>query len=236
MVPFARPRLIFGLALGTEPRDVLDYLITRGGAGIPRWVAAADVADALVLTTWCWWEDRRRERQLLRKGLHLGLSLAELGAPLGMRTPQGTRDRLDRLDALLKFDRPDEQLTRTARREHSEHDARQDWIDQHRAEIRAILAAVLAQAARVGRSSLTDAETPSTDPQIEADRAEPDWLDELAADYNSDQLTPATLALAGLAAAEMRTRPTILNLDPKHRLHAVLRYLDTLRTRFAGEV
>ncbi|MDT7703001.1 MAG: hypothetical protein QOJ30_5326, partial [Pseudonocardiales bacterium] len=101
--------------MGTAPRDVLDYLARRGPAGIPRWVAAADTADALILSTWCWWDDRRREHRLLRTGRSLGLSLSELGAPLGITTRRGTQDRIDRLDALLRYDRPDEQLTRAAR-------------------------------------------------------------------------------------------------------------------------
>jgi hypothetical protein len=100
--------------LGTEPRDVLEQL-TRGSVALPRWVVAADTLDGLVLSVWLWWEDRRRERALLRRGLHLGLTLGELGTPLGISSPQGLRDRLDRLDALLAFDRPDEKLTRAAR-------------------------------------------------------------------------------------------------------------------------
>jgi hypothetical protein len=61
-------------------------------------------------------------------------------------------------------------------------------------------------------------------------------LDELTADYDADDLTPATLAVAGLAAAELRTAPAVLALDAKHRLHTALREVETLRARMAGQV
>ncbi|NMH97379.1 hypothetical protein [Pseudonocardia acidicola] len=228
-------------AMGSEPRDVLDYLAARGAAGIPRWVAAADTADALVLHTWCWWDERRREHRLLRTGRNLGLSLAELGAPLGITTRRGTQDRLDRLDALLKYDRPDEQLTRTARREHHNRDARQVWIDEHRDEVCAVLAGFLAQARRfLDHGSPTDREA-AADAALGAGDDPPfagpgEWLDELAADYAGDAITPATLAVAGLAAAELRAAPAVLALDQRHRLHAALREIEALRARYAGAV
>nr|WP_211177971.1 hypothetical protein [Pseudonocardia acidicola] len=228
--------------MGSEPRDVVAYVLGRGPAGVPRWVSAADHADALVLSTWCWWEDRRTERRLLRQGRHLGLSLAELGAPLGITTRQGVQDRLDRLDALLEYDRPDEQLTRTARREARAADARQDWIDAHRDEIRAVLAGLLAQSRRF--AEMTTQDEPESDPEdppgVDDDPPSPPgegtWLDELAADYTADALTPATLAVAGLAAAELRSAPAVLALDPRHRLHAALRAVEALRARYASGV
>ena len=226
--------------MGTEPRDVLDYLARRGPAGIPRWVAAADTADGLILSTWCWWDDRRREHRLLRNGRHLGLSLSELGAPLGITTRRGTQDRIDRLDALLRYDRPDEQLTRTARREAKAGDGRQVWLDAHRDEIRAVLAGFLAQARRFADAVAPEEQgSPDIEPsdvdQPAAARAG-EWLDELAADYDADDLTPATVAVAGLAAAELRTTRAVLELDAKHRLHTALREVEILRARMAGAV
>jgi hypothetical protein len=227
-------------AMGTAARDVLDYLAARGPAGIPRWVAAADTADALILSTWCWWDDRRREHRLLRNGRHLGLSLSELGAPLGITTRRGTQDRIDRLDALLRYDRPDEQLTRAARRERRDSDARQVWIDAHRDEIRAVLAGFLAQARRFAAAVAPEehAGGPDDDPgDVDLPSAGAgEWLDELAADYDADDLTSATLAVAGLAAAELRTAPAVLELDAKHRLHTALREVEILRARLAGSV
>jgi hypothetical protein len=211
--------------MGTEPRDVIEYVLNRGPSGVPRWVSAADHADALILVTWCWWQDRRVERRMLRQGLHLGLSLGELGAPLGIRSRQGARDRLDRLTALLAYDRPDEKLSRAARREEQARDERQQWIDDRRAEVRAVIVAFLAQA----RRATGPEEVEPLDDQSSGD----DWMAELASDVDEDQLSPATLAVAGLAAAELRSTRLVRELDRKHRLHATLDAVEELRTRFA---
>lgn len=212
--------------LGTEPREVIAFVLDRGPAGVPRWIAAADHLDAIVLTTWCWWEDRRTERRLLKQALLLGTSLAELGAPLGIRSRQGMRDRLDRLDALLVHDRPDEQLTRTARRDLARRDGRQEWITAHHDEIRALLAALHAQTIRVLGTTSNTAQPDEDDVR--------GWLDELDADYHDDTLTPATLAVAGLAARELRELPAVRELDQRHPLPALLRSVDHLRARLAA--
>jgi hypothetical protein len=83
----------------TAAYDVLAYL-RRRHRQLPK-LAAGDVWDELVLSAWVYWDQRRRERELLNRGLHLGLSLSEVGRYLGIGTRQGTRDYLDRLDALL---------------------------------------------------------------------------------------------------------------------------------------
>lgn len=224
--------------LGTDPRDVLAFVLNRGPVGVPRWVAAADHADALVLWTWCWWEDRRTERRLLRQGLAAGLSLSDLGAPLGIATRQGTQDRLDRLTALLEYDRPDEQLSRDARRQHRARDAHQRWIDDHRDEVRAVLLALLIQGRRVldAGAAATDAAAadPDTDELDETPHPAREWLDELAEDYTDDIITPATLAAAGLAVAELHVSAAIRALDPHHRAHATLRAVELLRSRLSA--
>jgi hypothetical protein len=84
----------------TAAREVLSYL-RRRHLSLPHAVAAADVWDELVLNAWLYWEERRRERDLLRRARRYGLSLRELGAFLGIGTAQGMTDYLDRLDALL---------------------------------------------------------------------------------------------------------------------------------------
>jgi hypothetical protein len=84
----------------TAAREVLAYL-RRRHLRLPYAVAAADVWDELVLNAWLYWEERRRERDLLRRARRYGLSLRELGAFLGIGTAQGMTDYLDRLDALL---------------------------------------------------------------------------------------------------------------------------------------
>ena len=85
---------------GTEARDVLNYL-SRRRAELPFALTAHDSWDELVLSAWVHWDERRRERELLHSALRRGLSLAEVGRYLGIASRQGTRDYLDRLDALL---------------------------------------------------------------------------------------------------------------------------------------
>ena len=48
------------------------------------------------------WDERRRERELLRRARSYGHSLGELGAFLGLNTRQATYDYLDRLQALVE--------------------------------------------------------------------------------------------------------------------------------------
>ncbi|MEQ3552610.1 hypothetical protein WIS52_19225 [Pseudonocardia nematodicida] len=238
--------------LGTEARDVISWVLDRGTAGVPTAVSAADHHDAVLLNTWCWWEERRRERRLLRQGLQLGLSAAELGAPLGIRSRQGLRDRLDRLEALLAHDRPDEQLTRDARRATHTRDPQQDWIERHRATVRAAIAGLIAQADRFlqaingpAEPDTHDSARPPTDEaqdaiddleDVDGDSTSDieDWLIELRADYEQDALTPATLAVAGLLTAEIRSHPRALGLHQRHRLPAALAELDHLRAAFAA--
>jgi hypothetical protein len=199
---------------------VLDYLRKYSGRDIPLWVLQADVRDALVLSNWLWWEDRRRELHFLRAGRARGLFLAELGALVGVGK-QGVVDRIDRLEALLRHDRPSEKLTRDARR--SEREARNRsaaedaWLDAHREELVAVITGLLRQA---DRHMLDD-----------DDRQ---WIDELAVDVRDDDFTPATMTILGLAAAELRTAPAILALDSTrpHAVHTVLVRAGILRAQF----
>ncbi|MBN9801401.1 hypothetical protein DMP15_29890 [Pseudonocardia sp. UM4_GMWB1] len=61
-----------------------------------------------------------------------------------------------------------------------------------------------------------------------------DWADELAVDYQDDVLTPATFALAGLLAAELRAHPSTLALDHRHRLRTTLARVEKLRAALAA--
>lgn len=204
----------------SDPREIVDYLARH--ARVPRWVAQADVSDALTLNNWLWWQDRRRERHWLRAGLTHGLFLSQLGAQVGVGK-QGVRDRLDRLEALLQFDRPDEQLTRSARRAEKEaaaaHATEQAWITAHTAELTAVVTGLLAAA---DRYQLGDEER--------------EWLDELATDAREDRFSPGSLTMLNLAVAELRTAPTILALEATrpHAVHHWLTRADQLRTDFAA--
>lgn len=205
----------------SDPREILDYLRTYSGPQIPTWVLQAEVCDALILLTWLWWEDRRRELQLLKAGRARGLPLAQLGAQIGVGK-QGVLDRIDRLEALLRYDRPDEKITRAAR--HANRDgqeraaAEHAWIDHNRAELSEAISSLTAAADRY---------------ELEGEGRE--WLDELAVDARDGELTPATMVILGLAAAELRTAPAVIALQgPRpHAVHHLLARIDKLRNQFA---
>ncbi|MCV7372110.1 hypothetical protein H5P33_05210 [Mycolicibacterium arabiense] len=206
----------------SDPREVLDYLQRYSGSDIPRWVLQADVCDALTLNNWLWWEDRRRELHFLKAGRARGLFLTQLGAQVGVGK-QGVLDRIDRLEALLRYDRPDEKITRAARQAaHSAEHRRSTevhWLEQHRDEVRALAAALVIQA---GSFELAD-----------EDR---EWIDELAIDVRDEVMTPATMVVLGLAAGELRTSREVLALDSTRpqKVHTILARADDLRCKFAA--
>jgi hypothetical protein len=205
----------------SDPREILDYLQKYSGADIPRWVLQADVCDALTLNNWLWWEDRRRELHFLKAGRDRGLFLTQIGAQVGVGK-QGVIDRIDRLEALLRYDRPDEKVTRAARQ--SERHARERrpdedaWLALHRNDVLDVFGNMVAEA---DRYRLADDER--------------EWLDELAIEGQDADLTPSTMVILGLSAAELRTAPAVLALDSSRpsAVHDVLRRADQLRCRFA---
>ena len=203
----------------SDPREVLDYLRKYSGPEIPRWVLQADVCDALTLNNWLWWEDRRRELHFLKAGRDRGLFLSQLGAQVGVGK-QGVLDRIDRLEALLRYDRPDEKIARAARRAERERIERlpveQAWLSARRNDLRAVITGLVDQADRFA---------------VE-DR---DWVDELEIDGCDDDITSATMVILGLAAAELRTAPAVLGLDSSrpYTVHTLLARAEHLRSQFA---
>jgi len=204
----------------SDPREVLDYLRKYSGPGIPLWVLQADVCDALTLNNWLWWEDRRRELHFLKAGRDRGLFLAQLGAQVGVGK-QGIVDRIDRLEALLRYDRPDEKISRASRRAARERCERlpdeQSWLSVRRDELAAVIADVVAQANRF-------------------DVPDREWVDELEVDGRGDDFSTATMVILGLATAELRTAPGVLSLDSTrpYAVHTVLARADQLRGQFAA--
>lgn len=205
----------------SDPREVLDYLQRFSGRDIPRWVLQADVCDALTLNNWLWWEDRRRELHFLKAGRDRGLFLSQLGAQVGTGK-QGVLDRIDRLEALLRYDRPDEKLTRAARlAEREARDRRpteEAWLAANRAELLDVVAGLVREAAR-----------------FELQDDEREWLDELAADAEAADFTPASMVILGLATAELRTAKAVLALDSSrpYAVHGLLGRAERLRSTFA---
>lgn len=63
-----------------------------------------------------------------------------------------------------------------------------------------------------------------------------DDLDDLRDAYLSDRVTSATMALAGLIIQELRVRPEVRALDPRHRLHTALRAVPRLRADIARDL
>jgi hypothetical protein len=203
----------------SDPREVLDYLQRHSGPDLPRWVLQADVCDALTLNNWLWWEDRRRELHFLKAGRDRGLFLSQLGAQVGVGK-QGVLDRIDRLEGLLRYDRPDEKIARASRRTERERRERlpveEAWLAARRNELRALITGLVDHADRF-------------------DVQERDWVDELEIDGRDDDLTPATMVILGLAAAELRTAPGVLGRDSArpYAVHNLLARADDLRSQFA---
>lgn len=204
----------------SDPREVLDYLRRYSGLEIPRWVLQADVCDALTLNNWLWWEDRRRELHFLKAGRDRGLFLSQLGAQVGVGK-QGVIDRIDRLEALLRYDRPDEKITRASRRSERERLARRPedeaWLGSRRRELHALINGLVDQAARF-------------------DVQDREWLDELEIDGRDGEFTSATMVILGMATAELRTAPAVVGLDSSrpYAVHSLLAAADDLRAQFAG--
>jgi hypothetical protein len=208
-------------SLDSDPREVLDYLRKFSGRDIPRWVLQADVCDALTLNNWLWWEDRRRELHFLKAGRDRGLFLTQLGAQVGVGK-QGVIDRIDRLEALLRYDRPDEQITRAARR--SDREARERrptedvWLVAHRDELAAVISGLVNEADR-----------------FEIADEDREWIDELAIELRGHDHTPATMVILGLAVAELRTAKAVVALEGvrPYAVHGLLARAEGLRSRFA---
>lgn len=196
----------------SDTAGVLDYLHKHRSASAH--VRRADALDGLVLDTWCWWEAQRRRYRLLTAGAAAGLTLRQLGEPRGITTRAGSQDSIDRLAAVLEHDVPDEKITRRERRQDRARDCRDRWIASHRQEIVGTARALLDQAVKH--------EIP--------DRA---FLDELADDLNADDLTAPSLHVLGVAASELRTVPSVLDLPARHTVHRTLARVDRLRQNFA---
>lgn len=214
-----------------EVCDVLAYL--RKYPTEHRWVQQADAVAALELTVWLWWEDRRDELHWLKTGRARGLFLSQIGAPLGISTRRGVLDRIDRLEALLRYDRPDEQITREARRLAAGRDANRDvemaWVREHQGELRDVAAGLL-DAAR--RYEVNDREMLD---ELADDAGLPTGLIECEVE-RPPKFTPASLAILGLAAAEVATAPRVAELADRpqpYKVHRVLEKAAALRAVFA---
>jgi hypothetical protein len=214
-------------APNSDPREVIDYLARHTDRNVPRRVVQADVCDALVLVSWLWWEDRRRELRLLKVGIECGLPLAQIGSQFGIGK-QGVRDRIDRLEGLLRFDQPDEKLARAERRRERAKTAgdspEEVWLRTHTEEVLTIAQRIVATSRKY--------------PLRVRDR---EWLDELEVDVQGGVLTPAMMAILGLAVGELRVADVLASeiaptsgSIPRAAAGRLLARADELRSQFAA--
>jgi hypothetical protein len=242
---------------GTEARDVLAYL-RRRRTELPYEVTAHDTWDELVLSGWAYWDERRRERELIHSALRRGLSLSEVGRYLGISTRQGTRDYLDRLDALVA----DHAHTQTTLSGPVAGDGGTDalavWARSSRAhrgaDVHATRARRRAARSRPSRQSWIDdnstritaaitelrrqlarlgvEDVPTGGGSTEAGLL--DYLSWLAEDSDALGYTPATFATLGLVLGELRNHPALAAQAPNHGIRLAISGVDQLRSDFAA--
>lgn len=240
----------FGSVDVDRPADLLEYIhrqtvahvqnLAPGHLRLPRWVIVHDVDDGLVLHNWNRAEELRRERDLLRGGIALGIPLSQLGAPLGLGSRvrsidgnrrQGVQDRLDRLEALLEYDRPDASITRAARRvaretadrkAAGERDPQNAWLHANASWISSVAAQLLAA-------------------EPFADDATAELLVEVRHDWRDGEWTPGSLVWLSMAAQALRvssfvdksnTVRYVADLGATHRVHRAIKGVEDLRSAF----
>ncbi len=219
---------------------MLSHLRQHSPTDLPDWIARADALDAHTLVIAAWWSHCRDELYFLRAGVADGLYLDQLGAALGLgpdarpadptqqqprhrsRTGRGDpqqpgRERLATLTDLLCYDEFDADLSRSARRATTLDPADPRW---------AWLSAC--------RPALLDAVHGLVTASLRHHVDEHPWLDELVADQTENALTPATVAVLGLAAGEIRTARPVVELRTAHMVHRTLYAVDRLRAHFSG--
>ncbi|MCI2421100.1 hypothetical protein MOQ72_27015 [Saccharopolyspora sp. K220] len=205
-------------------RDVLEYL--RRHPARTLGYRHADITTALHLRVWLWWDERREELRWLKAGRAAGMFLSQLGEPLGIGK-RGVLNLIDRREALLRFDRPDEKLAREARRKTWYEHIETAWIEQHRDTLHTLISDLEREATRWGLEG--------------DDRA---MLDELVIDaaddhdeHAEDGLTPGSMTLLNLAVLELSTAEPVAALADQpqpYNVHRVLQRAHHLRCDFAG--
>ena len=240
---------------GSEAREVLSYVRSRHAA-LPRALTSAIAGDQLVLSAWVYWDERRRERDLLKRVLREGKSLAEVGAFLGIRTRQGMRDYLDRLDALLAEherstatvispatgDGATDPLRRYGSRTRAERGADVHATREKRAASRLkptrelwiernhqrIQAAVRALLEQCARIGVHPHASDDDDLAELGDYLT--WLEE---DLRHGEFDQGTFGSLGLALVDLRPHPSVIELSANHGLRLAIRAVDQLRADYA---
>jgi hypothetical protein len=188
--------------LSDDPAEVLDY-IRRYSAGVPAWVAEADVLDGLELRLRLWWLGEVAELWLLEQAQRLGVPPRRVGARLGVSSRQGVHDRLRlgrRKVAVLRGEPRD---NRPSGADQQKRDEEGVWLREHRGEILAIAAAAL---------EYTDL----------ADEEAAEWLAEVARDLREDVVSPGSVQLVRFALLDLSSSAAVRQLDEDHPLQQTL--------------
>jgi len=195
----------------SSPAAVLDYVLDRPPRG-DAWVRRADASDGLVLNIWLWWEDRKRELRLLKRGVAEGTPRSELGSIRGIGS-QGVQDRIDALDALLERGRPDAKIIRLRRALEKEWLAnalpRELWLHKHRDWIE-----------EVARDLVTHANQIANDETY-------GWLIQVKRDLR-EGVTSETITMMALTVESLRAQREVMRLGSTHLLKRACAALDLL--------
>lgn len=195
-----------------SPAAVLDYLLDRPPRGA-AWVKQADVNDGLVINVWLWWEDRRRELRLLKRGVAEGIPRSQLGSARGIGS-QGIQDRIDALEALLERGRPDAKIIRLRRALDKELLAtatpREKWLNRHRDWISEVAGKLVAHA-----SDIANDDTYAV-------------LLDVKRDLREDTLSSETITMMALTVEYLRAQPEVIRLGAQHRLKRACKAVDDL--------
>lgn len=213
----------FGFIDSESPGQVLDFIVDNPYRRHPH-LTRADVEDGLVLWVWLWRRHQHMLLKLMRNGEAADMPLERMGTPLGLgrRTQpgndtvrnrrQGTRRRMDRLQALLEYDVPDADLVRTARqvvRDRREGENKLvAWLVRHHDAVVAVAGHLL-----------------TLRPLAKDNSAALAWWDEIARDYRDDEWSEASIPVMRLFLGELRADPALEN---RSEIRQARRQVDTL--------
>lgn len=224
----------FGAVDHESPGQVLDYLKRHPVRVSPE--AERDLHDALVLWVWQWYESLRDLRTLLEQGIDRGIPYKQMGMPLGLGSAarkhgtearnqrQGVQRRLDRINALLEYDKPDADLSREARRIDAaaakakaapERDPQLSWLVRHRDTVVAVANRLLAVKEHANDKAYS-------------------WLIEVASDRRDDDWSPGSLTIMRLAVEEMRVQAKIVRMPSQTLVKRALHAVDELCAAFTA--
>jgi hypothetical protein len=195
----------------------VDFILQYPPRGVPSRYARADVCDGSVLNIWLWWQDRRRELSLLKRGVKVGVPFSELGS-LRRIGRQGIQDRIDALEALLERGRPDAKIWREKRTIHRgseiQDKARTQWLARNHDWLAEVAGNLIERAQ-----------------DIASDDAYAILL-QVKRDLRIDGLTVETLTLMSLLVEYLRVQPEVISLAPQHRLKAACVDVDEIHHDF----